>query len=67
MLKPRYRLGKSSNLCQPPSGGCVLKPGIKIVSGVEDFQPPSGGCVLKHTHGFTFKMRMSSRLRAAVC
>ena len=33
--------------CQPPSGGCVLKPWLRIVQPVLLSQPPSGGCVLK--------------------
>ena len=35
-------------LTQPPSGGCVLKPGIKFfLEAKHSEQPPSGGCVLK--------------------
>ena len=33
---------------QPPSGGCVLKPGAKVFTVSIACQPPSGGCVLKH-------------------
>ena len=33
---------------QPPSGGCVLKPPLPLVSLQFLYQPPSGGCVLKH-------------------
>ena len=32
-----------------------------------DVQPPSGGCVLKHTHGFTFKMRMFPAAFGRLC
>ena len=33
--------------CQPPSGGCVLKPVFLILLKKFSTQPPSGGCVLK--------------------
>ena len=33
--------------CQPPSGGCVLKPAMPIGQFFGSNQPPSGGCVLK--------------------
>ena len=33
--------------CQPPSGGCVLKPVIWPPPLLTVGQPPSGGCVLK--------------------
>ena len=33
--------------CQPPSGGCVLKPYPKSDFETKNRQPPSGGCVLK--------------------
>ena len=35
---------------QPPSGGCELKPSIKIWGGQNIVQPPSGGCELKHDY-----------------
>ena len=35
-------------ICQPPSGGCVLKQTIWINTTHACDQPPSGGCVLKH-------------------
>ena len=34
-------------LCQPPSGGCVLKPVCDHLLLSIRYQPPSGGCVLK--------------------
>ena len=33
--------------CQPPSGGCVLKPALRLGHRCHRVQPPSGGCVLK--------------------
>ncbi|EFH22201.1 hypothetical protein NEIPOLOT_02204 [Neisseria polysaccharea ATCC 43768] len=33
--------------CQPPSGGCVLKPIGVLKIFQYGIQPPSGGCVLK--------------------
>ena len=33
--------------CQPPSGGCVLKPQPLPMEKTTACQPPSGGCVLK--------------------
>ena len=35
------------NVFQPPSGGCVLKHGLKASKHGLLIQPPSGGCVLK--------------------
>ena len=35
------------DLCQPPSGGCVLKPTGAFEARSNYNQPPSGGCVLK--------------------
>ncbi len=57
----------STNLLQPPSGGCVLK-----LLGLIDFnagrvQPPSGGCVLKQSIKKMLENNQCSRLRAAVC
>ena len=39
---------------QPPSGGCVLKPLMKIKSPAYVAQPPSGGCVLKQTQNLGY-------------
>ena len=54
--------------CQPPSGGCVLKPNRFSGCHLDRIQPPSGGCVLKLNllliGGFG---QGPSRLRAAVC
>ena len=36
-----------SGFCQPPSGGCVLKPDCDPMEYQKFGQPPSGGCVLK--------------------
>ena len=36
-------------VCQPPSGGCVLKRMGCSVEKTARPQPPSGGCVLKLT------------------
>ena len=38
-------------MCQPPSGGCVLKPPNYGGSSTVKAQPPSGGCVLKLSVG----------------
>ncbi len=35
--------------CQPPSGGCELKPDGGLVIVNDAGQPPSGGCELKQT------------------
>ena len=45
---------------QPPSGGCVLKPGHPNLSASRSMQPPSGGCVLK-----LFVVEMTAGLIAA--
>ena len=36
-----------SKCCQPPLGGCVLKPYILSLNTIQGCQPPLGGCVLK--------------------
>ena len=38
---------------QPPSGGCVLKPAVRMPVFLSICQPPSGGCVLKQKHNRT--------------
>ena len=38
-------------LCQPPSGGCVLKHRNRLLFIPRIHQPPSGGCVLKQGNG----------------
>ena len=54
--------------CQPPSGGCVLKPARRWPSTALCGQPPSGGCVLKLLyHKPKHLFLPTSRLQAAVC
>ena len=48
MLKLPSRSVASFPICQPPSGGCVLKQNIQLGQQGGRIQPPSGGCVLKH-------------------
>ena len=38
---------KHVSACQPPLGGCVLKPAPCRRRGLRPVQPPLGGCVLK--------------------
>ena len=53
---------------QPPSGGCVLKLSCNQCLNQAFVQPPSGGCVLKHYQKpEKLRLRLSSRLQAAVC
>ena len=52
---------------QPPSGGCVLKPGRLGLDSRRSLQPPSGGCVLKLNQVKTYEDGVRSRLQAAVC
>ena len=53
---------------QPPSGGCVLKQDIGLISTIGESQPPSGGCVLKHRRHIRVVLDCdTSRLQAAVC
>ena len=47
MLKLIALAFRVSIVCQPPSGGCVLKPFRIAATGFPSHQPPSGGCVLK--------------------
>ena len=47
MLKLEKQIRVFQLDCQPPSGGCVLKPTIAANQFCYLFQPPSGGCVLK--------------------
>ena len=42
-----HRITFDDALAQPPSGGCVLKPGCRLPEIKIRPQPPSGGCVLK--------------------
>ena len=47
MLNPPPYLTGGVEICQPPSGGCVLKLKLKKKPKKWGSQPPSGGCVLK--------------------
>ena len=47
MLKPIEANLNVEIVTQPPSGGCVLKHGLKASARKDVYQPPSGGCVLK--------------------
>ena len=48
MLKQVIGKAIMNDTAQPPSGGCVLKPGVGTGFVFGAAQPPSGGCVLKH-------------------
>ena len=47
MLKQDMVVIHQTIICQPPSGGCVLKHTESQTRRREPTQPPSGGCVLK--------------------
>ena len=47
-MKPCVRCCLPPSMCQPPSGGCVLKQQVIPDCASKMGQPPSGGCVLKH-------------------
>ena len=52
---------------QPPSGGCVLKLALVMVSGLYNFQPPSGGCVLKPINTNDVAIRVASAAFGRLC
>mgnify|MGYP006961135496 CR=1 FL=1 len=68
MLKRLIAQSFKIRFCQPPSGGCVLKPEISTVLQEINTQPPSGGCVLKlNCQVYIMPVNPASRLQAAVC
>ena len=58
-MKPARLLFVSVPYCQPPSGGCVLKPIVVEIVGKKSSQPPSGGCVLKHKFMIFIRIKLS--------
>ena len=68
MLKLLFRSFWLYKDCQPPSGGCVLKP-LGAVVAVVEAEPAAFGrlCVETSVMGYKLLTGLASRLRAAVC